>query len=363
MEGDTLLQTDLAATLRLIRDQGAKGFYEGRTAQLIVEEMKRGHGLITYQDLKGYRAKTREPVIFTYHQQYSIITMPLPSSGGVLLPQMMRMVEDQPLASYGFESLKAVHLMAEVDRLSYADRAKWLGDPDFFPVPVSSLTSYAYLKERMKLYNADQAGNSEIIREGNIPDEKTETTHFDSYDEDGNAVSVTTTLNGGFGCRVVVGHAGFLLNNEMDDFSIKPGVPNMYGAVGGAANAISPHKRMLSSMSPTIVLLGGRPYLIVGTPGGTTITTSVFQSLVDILDFHMDASDAVNKPKFHHQWLPDELVLEKDFPAEIRRGLEQMGYHLRTIRQIGRTEAILIGPSGDIEAVGDHRGDDAAEGY
>jgi len=360
--GDTLIQKDLAKTLRLIRDSGAKGFYEGETARLIVEDMQRGKGIINYEDLKNYNAKEREPVVFDYKKDYTIITMPLPSGGGVLLPQMMRMIEDQPLKSYGFQSAKAVHLMTEIERFAYADRAKYLGDKDFYKVSVKTLISYPYLYRRMELYKPDIAGKSDKIQAGIIP-ESEETTHLDTYDSGGNAVSITTTLNGGYGSRTVVAGAGFFLNNEMDDFSIKPGVPNMYGAIGAEANAIAPGKRMLSSMTPTIVLREGKPYLILGTPGGTTITTSVFQTLMNILEFDMKTDDAINKPKFHHQWQPDVIYVEKDFPPHIITQLQQMGYTIEQREDIGRTDIIKILPTGRIEAVGDKRGEDSAEGY
>jgi gamma-glutamyltranspeptidase/glutathione hydrolase len=360
--GDILVQKDLAKTLRRIRDEGAKGFYRGETARLIVEEMKRGKGIISFEDLKNYTAKERPPVIFSYKKDYTLITMPLPSSGGVLLPQMMGMVENRDLKSLGFETVSSVHLMTEVERLAYADRAKYLGDIDYYKVPVKTLTSEAYFKTRMEKFIPDSAGNSEVIRAGSIH-ESEETTHFDTYDRDGNCVSITTTLNGGYGSRTVVAGAGFLLNNEMDDFSIKPGVPNMYGAVGGDANAILPGKRMLSSMTPTIVLYKDKPYLILGTPGGTTITTSVFQTLVDIIDFGLSVTDAVNKPKFHHQWLPDILFIEKGFPADVTLQLQKMGYTVKQREAIGRTEVIRIDPSGELKAVADWRGDDDAEGY
>ena len=361
--GDTLVQEDLAKTLILIRDKGAKGFYEGVTADLIVAEMKRSKGIITYDDLKNYTAIEREAVVFTYKKDYTIITMPLPASGGVLLPQMMKMIEDQPLKSYGFGTVKSVHLMTEVERLAYADRAKYLGDRDYYKVPVKFLTSTPYIVERMKLYNPDKAGNSKDIQSGIVPPESEETTHLDVYDKEGNGVSITTTLNGGYGSSTVIGNAGFLINNEMDDFSVKPGVPNMYGAVGGEANAIAPGKRMLSSMTPTIVLKNNKPYLVTGTPGGTTITTSVFQTLVNVIEFDMSADDAVNKPKFHHQWLPDQIFVEKDFPQSVRQELEKMGYKISQRESIGRTELIKISADGRIEAVGDKRGDDTAEGY
>lgn len=359
--GDTLVQNDLANTLKRIRDHGSKGFYEGTTAELIVDEMKRGHGLISLNDLRQYEAKERDPAVFGY-KGYTVITMPLPSSAGILLTQMMKMVATQPIRSYGFQSWQAVQLMTEIERRAYADRAKFLGDADFYKVPLKTLTSDAYAQQRMQDYNAERAGTSEAIQAGVIP-ESNETTHFSVYDEAGNAVAVTTTLNGGYGSRTVVGGAGFLLNNEMDDFSVKPGTPNMYGAVGADANAIAPGKRMLSSMTPTIVLKDNKPFLIVGTPGGTTITTSVFQTLVNILEFDMDADNAVNRPKFHHQWLPDTIFVEAGFPQEVRAKLEKMGYHIEERGPIGRTELIEVMPNGEIIAIGDHRGDDSAEGY
>jgi len=359
--GDTLIQKDLALTLIRIRDQGINGFYKGETARLIEEEMKRGKGIMTAKDLSNYQAKTRNPVVFDY-KGYKVITMPLPSSGGVLLPQMLKMIEDRPIKEYGFLSWQAVQLMTEVERRAYADRGKFLGDADFYKVPVKKLSSALYAKDRMKDYSLDKVGSSKEIQAGTIA-ESEETTHLSIYDRFGNAVAVTTTLNGGYGSKTVVGGAGFLLNNEMDDFSVKPGVPNMYGAIGGDANAIAPGKRMLSSMTPTIVLKNNKPYLVVGTPGGTTIITSVFQTLVNIIDFGMNADDAVNKPKFHHQWIPDELYVEHDFPRNVRERLEKMGYNIVQRGQIGRTEVIRILPDGRIEAVADKRGEDAAEGY
>ena len=360
-KGDTLVQKDLAKTLRLIRDKGAKGFYEGETARLILEEMHRGKGIITAADLQGYKAIERTPSIFSY-KNYSIVTMPLPSSGGVVLQQMLKMVENQPLAADGFESVKAVHLMTEVERLAYADRAQYLGDRDFYSVPVDTLVSPAYIHSRLALIPA-RAGNSRDIKAGVLSPASEETTHLDVIDAKGNAVSITTTLNGGFGNKVVVGGAGFFLNNEMDDFSIKPGIPNMYGAVGTEANAIAPGKRMLSSMSPTIVLDKGKVYLVVGTPGGTTITTSVFQTLVDILDFGLSTEDAVNLPKFHHQWLPDVVYVEPGFSIATQDSLKVIGYTVAQRGSIGRTEVIKVLPDQRIEAVADSRGDDAAVGY
>ncbi len=356
-KGDTLVQKDLATTLKRIRDLGAKGFYEGITADLIAKEMKTGKGIITKADLAGYSAKTRIPIAFNYHA-YTIVTMPLPSSGGIILEQMMKMIEKRNIALLKFETPQSVQLMTEVERRAYADRAKFLGDPDFVKVPVKTMVSEKYLDDRMKDFDPTKAGSSAQIAAGNIP-ESEETTHFSVLDKYGNAVSVTTTLNGGYGSRTVVAGAGFLLNNEMDDFSVKPGVPNMYGAIGAEANAIAPHKRMLSSMTPTIVLKKNTPYLVVGSPGGTTIPTSVFQTLVDILEFKMNTNDAVNKPKFHHQWLPDELYVEKGFSSEVKTALEKMGYKITERSSIGRTEVIRTDPK-NVEGVADKRGDDSA---
>jgi gamma-glutamyltranspeptidase/glutathione hydrolase len=359
-KGDILIQKELANTLKRIRDFGFKGFYEGETARLIVAEMKKGNGIITPDDLKNYQAKERTAIQFNYHG-YDIVSMPLPSSGGIMLQQLLGMIADKNIAAMKFQTPASVQLMTEVERRSYADRAEYLGDADFVKVPVKRLTSAAYLEERMKDYDPAKAGNSQATAAGIIP-ESEETTHLSVIDAAGNAVSVTTTLNNHFGSFTVVAGAGFILNDEMDDFSVKPGVPNMYGAVGNEKNAIAPGKRMLSSMTPTIVLKDGKPYVVVGTPGGTTIITSVFQSIVNIIDFGMGAEDAVNKPKFHHQWLPDMIFVEKDFDSNTATKLEAMGYKINKRGNIGRTEMIQI-KDGKIIAVGDKRGDDTAEGY
>lgn len=364
IKGDTLIQTDLANTLIRIRDKGAAGFYEGETARLIVEEMKRGSGIISYDDLKNYQAKIRTPHTFLY-KGYKVVGMPMPSSGGLLLNQMMKMVEDRNIASMGFHSLQAVQLMTEVERRAYADRAEYMGDADFYKVPVEMLSNEVYLQERMKNFNPAKATPSTDIKPGMLlKAESKETTHLSVIDKEGNCISITTTLNNSYGSRTVVGGAGFFLNDEMDDFSIKPGVPNMYGAVGGEANAIQPGKRMLSSMTPTIVLKDGKPFIVVGTPGGTTIPTQIFQTLVNIIDFNMSTEDAVYKPKFHHQWLPDEILIEKGFPASVKDALMKMGYKFAKEREgIGRTEIIKVLPNGKFEAVADNRGEDAAEGW
>jgi len=359
--GDTLIQKDLSNTLKRIRDNGAAGFYEGATADLIVAEMKRGNGIVTLADLKTYTAKWRTPHSFMY-KGYTIVGMPMPSSGGALIHQMMKMVEDKPLPTYGYNSPMAIQLMVEAERRAYADRAEYMGDADFYKVPVEKLTADTYLQGRMKDYQPGVAGTSETTKPG-LPKESEQTTHLSVIDKEGNAVSVTTTLNNSYGSKTVVGGAGFFLNDEMDDFSAKPGVPNLYGAVGGEANAIAPGKRMLSSMAPTLVLQNGQPFLVVGTPGGTTIPTSVFQTIINMIDFGLPTEEAVYGPKFHHQWLPDEVAVEKKLSATTRGALEKMGYKLVERSSIGRVEAIKVLPNGSFEAVADNRGDDAAEGW
>jgi gamma-glutamyltranspeptidase / glutathione hydrolase len=362
-EGDLLIQPALAQTLKRIRSKGAKGFYQGLTAKLIVKEMKKNKGIITLQDLKNYKVKERNAIRYHY-KDYEIVGMPMPSSGGIILQQLMKIIENRNIAAMGFQTASSVQLMVEAERRAFADRGTYMGDADFVKVPVKTLVSDAYLQQRMKDYKPGVAGSSAVTKEGIIA-ETEETTHISIVDNEGNAVAVTTTLNGGYGSYTVVEGAGFLLNNEMDDFSVKPGTPNMYGAVGKAANAISPGKRMLSSMAPTIVLKNNKPFIVVGTPGGTTIPTSVFQSLVNILEFNLSEEEAVNKPKFHHQWLPDEIAIEKDFPLSVAMELEAMGYKITKRSSIGRTELIKITdlPVRKVSAVADKRGDDAAEGY
>jgi gamma-glutamyltranspeptidase/glutathione hydrolase len=359
--GDTLVQKDLAQTLKRIRDYGQKGFYEGKTAQLIVEEMNRGNGIITLDDLKNYKAKTRTALQFKY-KEYDIIGMPPPSSGGIIIWQMMKMIENKPIASYGLNSTKAVQLMVETERRAYADRAEHLGDPDYYKVPLKTLSSDAYIQSRMKDYDSTKASISKNITAGIIKEHE-ETTHLSVMDKEGNMVSVTTTLNGGYGCKTVVGGAGFLLNNEMDDFSVKPGVPNMYLTIGGKANEIAPGKRMLSSMTPTLVLKNKQPYIVCGTPGGTTIPTSVYQILINMLEFNMSAADAINSPKFHHQWLPDVVRVEKDFDTTVRKELTAMGYNLTEANGWCRLEVVRINTNKQKEVAADKRGDDSVAGY
>ena len=359
--GDTLINKDLAETLKRIRDFGERGFYEGKTAKLIIEEIRQGNGIMTLDDLKNYKAKSRNAIVFNY-KGYDIVSMPPPSSGGILLCQMMKMIEGRNISRYPFQSPQAVQLMVEAERRAFADRATYMGDPDFWKVPLKTLLDDNYINHRMADYDSTKATPSTSIKAGLIK-ESDQTTHISILDKDGNMVSVTTTLNGSYGCRTVVGGAGFLLNNEMDDFSAKAGAANMYGAVGGVANSIQPNKRMLSSMTPTIVLKNKKPFLVVGTPGGTTIPTSVFQTLVNIIDYKMNGDDAVNLPKFHHQWLPDEIAFEPTFPTETKKALESMGYQLTKRESIGRTELIRQLADGKKETIADKRGDDSVAGY
>ena len=359
--GDTLIQKDLAATLRRISKKGLNGFYRGKTACLIVKEMKRGKGIITRKDLRSYRTIKRQAMISEY-RGYKIIGMPLPSSGGLLIQQMLGMISDYNISTLSYQSPEMTQLMTEIERRAYADRAHFLGDADFINVPVKKLASPQYLKERMNDFIPGKAGSSTTTTHGVIDIESEETTHLSIYDKWGNAVSVTTTLNGNYGSKTVVGGAGFLMNNEMDDFSIKPGVPNLYGALGTEANAIQPGKRMLSSMTPTIVLQNEVPVLVIGTPGGTTIPTQIFQSLINLIDFKLPLDQVINNPKFHHQWYPDLIFYEKDFPSTTIESLIKMGYECKQRGPIGRTEGILI-KNGVIQAVGDKRGDDHAESF
>lgn len=357
--GDLLVQKDLAETLKLIQKQGLKGFYEGKTAELLVSEMKKGNGIISSEDLKNYKVTERKALEFDYKGN-QVVSMPLPSSGGLLLAQMLKMAAYENLEKYQQNSIQAVQVMVEAERRAYADRAEYMGDPDFIQDKTSYLISDEYLKNRWKSFSFSQATPSaEVGKITKQPKESTETTHISVIDKDGNAAAVTTTLNGLYGSKVVVSGAGFFLNNEMDDFSIKPGVPNMFGAVGGEANSIQPNKRMLSSMTPTIVLKNGKPYMVVGTPGGTTIPTSVYQAIVDVIDFKQNANISVNAPKFHHQWLPEIVAFEKNFPETTIKDLEKLGYKSEKWNQIGRTEIILIDDNGNIHAVADGRGDDS----
>jgi gamma-glutamyltranspeptidase/glutathione hydrolase len=363
-EGDLLVQADLGKTLELIRDKGRAGFYDGVVAAQVITEMNKGNGFITKADLQAYHAVWRKPVTGKY-KEYTIITMPPPSSGGVALVQLLKSVEKYPLHRFGFNSDSTVQLMVEAERRVYADRAKFMGDPDFFKVPVDSLLSEKYILSRMQSFNWNVATPSTSIQPGKfVGYESDQTTHYSIVDREGNAVSITTTLNDSFGSHIFVAGAGFLLNNEMDDFSSKPGVPNMYGLVGGKANSIQPGKRMLSSMTPTIVEKNGDLFMVVGTPGGSTIITSVFQTILNVIEFDKSMQSAVAAKKFHHQWLPDEVAAEAgalDSAAIIK--LQQKGYEIKDRGAIGRVDAILKTKWGYYEGGADPRGDDTKLGW
>jgi len=359
--GDTLYQPELAATILRIQQKGKAGFYEGETAAMIVEEMKNSKGLISLEDLKKYTPQFRKPIEFDYRGHH-IISFAPPSSGGILIAQMMQMIAPYPLTVMGVNTFESVSLMVEAQRRAYADRAEHMGDPDFWKVPTTTLTSNAYAQERMKDYQPGVAGNSKMIQSG-VAKESEETTHFSVIDEAGNMVSVTTTLNGGYGNKTIVGGAGFLLNNEMDDFSVKPGVPNMYGALGGEANSIQPGKRMLSSMTPTLVTKNNQPYINIGTPGGTTIPNQVYEGLVNIIDHNMSLKAAIDAPRFHHQHIPDNINVEADFPEKTINALKEKGYIVNKRYAFGRMDGIMILPNGNRVAAGDKRGDDSVAGY
>lgn len=361
--GDILVLEDLAKTLTLIRDKGRSGFYEGAVAAQITNEMKAGQGLITQADLDNYHSVWRKPVVGKY-KQYKVITMPPPSSGGIALLQLLHSVEPYSLSRWGHNQDSTVQLITEAERRVYADRSKYLGDPDFYKVPVDSLLNPAYITGRMANFNWTQATPSSSIQPGSFAGyESDQTTHFSIVDGQGNAVSITTTLNGSFGNKIFVNGAGFLLNNEMDDFSSKPGVPNMYGLVGGKANSIQPGKRMLSSMTPTILEKNGKLFMVVGTPGGSTIITSVFQTILNVIEFKQDAQQAVSSKRFHHQWLPDEVMIENNALDEaVIRKLQQKGYKTTTRGNIGRVDAIVVTPKG-LTGGADPRGDDTKAGW
>lgn len=362
--GDTLKQPELAQTLERIRDNGPDGFYKGPTADMVVKEMTRGNGLITHNDLEEYDAIWRD-ALATDYKDYKVISMPPVSSGGVAIIQLLGMIEDYPIGDWGLHSREAIHLMVEAERRVYADRAEYLGDPDFVYIPVERMTEKTYLKERMRDFNSEAASLSKDISAGTaIAKESEETTHYSITDAYGNAVSVTTTLNGSYGNHIVVEGAGFLLNNEMDDFSSKPGYPNIYGLVGGEANSIQPGKRMLSSMTPTIVEKNDELYMVLGSPGGSTIITSVFQVLMNVIEFDMDIQSAVDAGRFHHQWMPDEIAYEADrFDTIMLKSLENMGHSLKVRNSIGRVDAIRILPGRLYQGGADKRGDDTAAGY
>ncbi len=366
VESSDFVQLELARTLELIREGGSRGFYEGETADEIVAEMQSGGGLITHEDLRNYEATWREPLVGEY-KDYRIIAMPPASSGGVAVLQLLELVEPFPLAEWGFHSPQAVHAMVEAERRVYADRAAHMGDMDFYDVPIDMLLDSAYLAERMDNFSMEEATASTAIASGDftLTKESFETTHTSVVDAEGNAVSVTTTLNSNFGSKVWVNGAGFFLNNEMDDFSSKPGVPNQFGLIGAEANSIQPGKRMLSSMTPTIVEKDGEVFLVLGAPGGSTIITAVFQVFLNVAEFDMNLEDAVNAGRFHHQWLPDQILVEREaLDTTTIKVLEDMGHAFREVRYMAVIKAVQRLPDGKLHGVGDKRNpDDTARGY
>ena len=363
--GDKLVQRDLARTLKLISRKGRAGFYEGKTAQLIEREMAEGNGFITKDDLDNYHSVYRT-VITGNFKDLDIISMSPPSSGGVLLIQMLNMLEQYPLDTLGWNSSDYIHLLTEIERRAYADRAEHMGDPDFWEVPVSMLVSKEYAFERIQNISMEKATKSSVVKAGDpLAYESRETTHYSVIDKNGNAVSVSTTLNTGFGCGVLVEGAGFFLNNEMDDFSAKPGIPNIFGLIGNEANAIQPYKRPLSSMTPTIVLKNGEPFLIIGTPGGSTIITTVMQIILNVAIHGMDIQEAVSVPRIHSQWFPDAIIVEeRSLSKDVEQNLINRGHTIRPYRwsTIGQANGIMIGEKGFYGGA-DPRGENATEGY
>ena len=357
-EGDTVYLLDLASTLIHIRDKQRAGFYKGKVAEQIVNEMSQNKGLITLKDLENYESVWRDPIV----SNYKIISMGPPSSGGVLLAQMLKMLEHFSLDTCSFHSKESIHLLAEIERRSFADRSKFLGDPDFFNIPITPLLDSDYLLQRINDISFEKASPSDLIFPGeNLELESDETTHFSIVDDQGNAVAITTTLNGSYGSGVVVNGGGFILNNEMDDFSIKPGYPNLYGLVGGEVNAIQPNKRMLSSMTPTIVEKDNELYMVVGSPGGSAIITAVFQTIVNVIEYNMTIDSAVNVSRFHHQWKPDQIKMESSISvdSQLIESLKSLGHHIKFVRSMNRVDAILV-DNDSTHGGADRRGDDFA---
>jgi gamma-glutamyltranspeptidase/glutathione hydrolase len=365
-ENDVIQYPALATTLKRISKNGRDEFYKGETAKILVKYLQEKGAIITLEDLAKYEAKWRTPLTFDY-KDLKVISMPPPSSGGICLAEIFKMIAPYDLAKMGHNSTEAIQVIVEAERRAYADRSYYLGDPDFVKIPLKTLMADDYLKQRMLNFSFEKATLSSEIKEGKVTyNESTETTHYSIVDQFGNAVSSTTTLNDGYGSKYYCDELGFFLNNEMDDFSAKPGEPNMFGLVGNEANSIAPQKRMLSSMTPTIVEKNGKLFMVVGSPGGSTIITSVLQTILNVYEYRLSMQEAVNAPRFHHQWLPDLITFEPNtFDTKTFETLKSKGYLIseKTTPVIGKVDAILVLPNKKLEGGADFRGDDKAVGF